>query len=534
MSGLLARLRGPLRLAPYIAAIIVLALLAVQGVTLVVAALLLARPADLHVYSPRWLFQETLNAVTRAAAVPPGPTAAADRLAAARGGDAAALLRFDWAAEPPIVDARSEWSGRTFTGRLGALTGGREVRFVVPSGPGFWPRFARPRVISVPAEEVEPLPRAQPGLPGLPRPGSRPGPPDGPGPQGRAGPGDIPAGPSGPTGSMGPPGPPGPGDGGGPIRRGLAVPSGFEIAVRFSNEGWLIVRGLDRSPYLDGSIAFVGWLALAALTIGGLSWLAARRLIGPLQSLTRGAERMGLRREAEPVPESGPPELRTIARAFNAMRDRLARFVDDRTRMVAAISHDLRTPLTRMRLRVELVADGETRHKLLSDIAQMEQIVGETLAWARDDAIRGAREAVDIAALVHGVCDDAIDSGHAVTCDAVGRIPALCHAPAVRRAIVNLVDNGLAWGGKVVVSVTDRGEHVEVTVADDGPGIPVDQRERVFEPFARLDPSRNRDTGGAGLGLSIARDAIRAHGGDIALGEASPHGLVATISLPKK
>ncbi|MBM3622166.1 MAG: HAMP domain-containing protein [Alphaproteobacteria bacterium] len=276
------------------------------------------------------------------------------------------------------------------------------------------------------------------------------------------------------------------------------------------------------------------WLALALIVIGVISWVAARRLVRPLRKLAASAEHLGLHRDATPVPESGPLEVRTIAQSLNRMSERVSRFVEDRTRMVAAISHDLRTPLTRLRLRAELVEDAETRNKILADIRQMEQIVGETLAWSREDAARGPRGPVNIAALLLGLSEDAADAGKTVRYEGPSHVVLECHAGAVRRALDNLVDNAVAYGGEAEITLGERADSIEIAVADRGPGIPQDQLDRVFAPFVRLEESRNRDTGGAGLGLAIARDAIRAHGGDIRLeNRTDGQGLRAVVTLPK-
>jgi signal transduction histidine kinase len=486
-------LRGPDRLAPYIALVVVLSIVAVQAMTLLAAYVV--RNPEVHAYSPRWVVQEVINAVTRIeAGAHPTP------IEAARATDAANHLRFEWRERAPDTGLATpnDRLERFIAARLSQLLKGREVRVEVRRRDGVVPRFARPRVITVPAEDLQQQVLPQP-----------PGPPPGRPPQ------------------AGEPGRPAP-------WREWVLTGNFEIAVQVRPDGWLIVRGLDAAPFIDGPLALLFWLALAAIVIGVISWVAARRLVRPLRKLAASAEHLGLHRDATPVPESGPLEVRTIAQSLNRMSERVSRFVEDRTRMVAAISHDLRTPLTRLRLRAELVVDEQTRAKILADIRQMEQIVGETLAWSREDAARGPRGPVDIAALLLGLSEDATDSGKAVRYDGPSRVVLNCHAGAVRRALDNLVDNAVAYGGEAEVTLRELPQAVEIEVADRGPGIPQDQLDRVFAPFVRLEESRNRDTGGAGLGLAIARDAIRAHGGDIRLeNRKDGKGLRATVTLPK-
>lgn len=496
MSLIQRLLRGPDRLAPYIALVVVLSIIAVQAMTLLAAYVV--RDPVVHAYSPRWVVQEVINAVTRIeAGTKPTP------LESARASDAANMLRFEWRERPPdtAVATPNDRLERFVAARLSQLLKGREVRVEVRRRDGPVPRFARPRVITVPAED--PLQQAAPPPPGPPMAGARP-------PQ---------------AGEPARPAPP---------WRDWVVTGNFEIAVQVQPNGWLIVRGIDNAPFIDGPLALLFWLVLALIVIGVISWVAARRLVRPLRRLAVSAEHLGLHRDATPVPETGPLEVRTIAQSLNRMSERVSRFVEDRTRMVSAISHDLRTPLTRLRLRAELVEDAETRNKILADIRQMEQIVGETLAWSREDAARGPRGPVDIAALLLGLSEDATDAGKAVRFEGPSRVVLSCHAGAVRRALDNLVDNAVAYGGEADVTLRDLPGAIEIEVADRGPGIPQDQLDKVFAPFVRLEESRNRDTGGAGLGLAIARDAIRAHGGDIRLeNRTDGPGLRALVTLPK-
>ncbi|MBV9835421.1 MAG: HAMP domain-containing protein, partial [Alphaproteobacteria bacterium] len=331
MSWLQRLVRGPDRLAPYIALVVVLSIVAIQVVTLFAAHLI--RRSEVHAYSPRWVVQEVINAVTRIdSGTQPTP------LEAARAPDVANLLRFDWREGPPdtAIATPNDRLERYVAVRLSQLLKGREVRVEVRRRDGPVPRFARPRIITVPAEDLQQAAPQQPG----PRTGGPPPPP----------PGAAPGGP--------------------PPWREWVLTGNFEIAVEVQPNHWLIVRGIDSQPIIDGPLALLFWLALSLIVIGAISWVAARRLVRPLRRLAESAEHLGLHRDATPVPETGPLEVRTIAQSLNRMSGRVSRFVEDRTRMVSAISHDLRTPLTRLRLRAELVEDGETRQKILADIHQ--------------------------------------------------------------------------------------------------------------------------------------------------------------------
>ncbi|MBL8836279.1 MAG: HAMP domain-containing protein [Alphaproteobacteria bacterium] len=275
------------------------------------------------------------------------------------------------------------------------------------------------------------------------------------------------------------------------------------------------------------------WLLLVGTVVGLLSVWAARRLIVPLDQLAEATVRFGIDRDAPEMRESGPAELRAIARAFNEMRGRLKRFVDDRTQMIAAISHDLRTPLTRLKLRAEYIADEEQRRKLLGDIDQMEAMIAETLAFAGDDASREKRVPTDLAAMLASICDDLSDAGRSAGYAGPARLVATCQPTALRRAFTNLIENAATHGNAAHVTLADKGGMVEVVVADEGPGIPEDELEKVFAPFYRLERSRSRDTGGVGLGLAVTRTIVRAHGGDVRLANAATGGLIATVALPK-
>ncbi|TVR97252.1 MAG: HAMP domain-containing protein [Rhodospirillales bacterium] len=276
-------------------------------------------------------------------------------------------------------------------------------------------------------------------------------------------------------------------------------------------------------------------MIIAATLVIALSasvW-AVRWASRPLTTLAAAAQRLGLDIGAPPLSEQGPREVRLASCAFNEMQGRLQGFVRDRTQMLAAISHDLRTPITRMRLRAELMDDPDQRRKMLSDLAEMETMIAATLSFARDDPARESPKPLDLAALLQSLVADAADAGAAATYDGPAHVAFTGRPTALRRAFDNLIRNALAYGGCARVTAMAAEDTVTVAVADDGPGIPPEERERVFEPFYRIEGSRSRDTGGVGLGLAVVRSAVRAHGGEVALDPGPSGGLTVTVTLPR-
>jgi signal transduction histidine kinase len=273
------------------------------------------------------------------------------------------------------------------------------------------------------------------------------------------------------------------------------------------------------------------FLMLTVLALGLSVW-AVRRATGPLKTFAAAARNVSADANAPPLAESGPSEVRDAALAFNDMRARIRRFVEDRTRMVAAISHDLRTPITRLRLRAELMEEGPARDKMLADLDEMETMVSATLAFARDDAELKARALVDLARTLRDLVADGSAHGFATSYAGPESCVLSGDGLALKRAFANLLDNAWRYGGTARVAIAERDGRIEVTVDDDGPGIPDAERENVFRPFYRLEESRSRETGGAGLGLALARSAILAHGGTIALANRAEGGLRVVVTLP--
>jgi signal transduction histidine kinase len=321
----------------------------------------------------------------------------------------------------------------------------------------------------------------------------------------------------------------------GPFAEGHPGPryTALKLGLALTDGSWLVFT-VTNAP--DGSFRLLRyglWMVAIVAVIAGLSLWAARRLAAPLAAFARAAEGLAVDGAVAPLPETGPRELRAATRAVNRMQERLSRYVEDRTRMLAAISHDLRTPLTRLRLRAEFVDDPDQQKKMLADIEEMAAMLTATLAFARDDAQHEPRVAVDLADLLQSLCDDRVDAGHEAGYQGPAHLTWVCRPVALRRAFANLLDNAINYGGAAEVRLAAGGGHLTVEIADRGPGIPEAAREKVFQPFFRLETSRSRDTGGTGLGLAVARTILRGHGGDIALTGRAGGGLVAVVTLPQ-
>jgi signal transduction histidine kinase len=280
------------------------------------------------------------------------------------------------------------------------------------------------------------------------------------------------------------------------------------------------------------SVFFPLVLISTAVTLG-LSFWAVRRATRPLAMFALAADRLGLHMNAEPLAEDGPSEVRLAARAFNRMQARLETFVRDRTQMLAAISHDLRTPITRMRLRAEMMSEGDQQRRMLADLDEIQAMIEATLSFARDDAVAEPPKRFDLAALVQTVADEAEDGGGQVEVRSPPRAPFLGRPLALKRALANLIGNALRYGTQARVTLEEAADHWSIIVDDDGPGVPEAELERVFEPFYRLETSRSRDTGGVGLGLAVVRSIVTRHGGRVVLANRAGGGLRATVTLPK-
>ncbi len=261
--------------------------------------------------------------------------------------------------------------------------------------------------------------------------------------------------------------------------------------------------------------------------------LIVRHVTAPLAALTVAADQIGRGGKADAIAEQGPEDVRRTIRAFNRMRDRLERFVSNRTQMMAAISHDLRTPLTSLRLHAEFLEPGASRDKILCIMGEMQNMIEATLAFTREDSVQEDSRNVDLSALIGSLCEDLRDLGLEIEYDETQRMTYLCRPVSLRRALSNLIENACHYGTRARVELALAPEQILIFVRDEGPGISTSEQERVFDPFVRLEDSRSRDTGGIGLGLSIARSIAHAHGGEIRLQNLSPRGLEVMLQLPR-
>ena len=338
----------------------------------------------------------------------------------------------------------------------------------------------------------------------------------------------------------------GPGPGPGPGRRhmmgGGAWPGGpgaeppgpvVRTEVRLRDGSWarFDTQLLPAATALPWRLAMTLGILLTAVLV--LSYLAVRWVTRPLHVLTEAAEALGRDIHRPPLPEDGPTEIRLAAQAFNRMQLHLAQLIEERTRIFAAMSHDLKTPITRLRLRADLLDDEELRQRFEADLKDMEAMVTQALEFMRGLGAGAAREEVDVNALVESLQSDSEAMGREVRIEGQARTPYRGAASLLRRCLGNLVDNAVLYGGRAFVRVEDSAAALVIRVRDAGPGIPEGEREKVFQPFYRLEQSRNRATGGTGLGLPIARDIARMHRGDVSLGRAPEGGLEAVLTLPR-
>lgn len=312
-----------------------------------------------------------------------------------------------------------------------------------------------------------------------------------------------------------------------PAPAGVLLISGFEFSAQLPDGRWLTMRQ-------GRNWAEIGWIARAAGIIGGtllvlsvLAVLFARRLTRPIRSFADAVQAVGVNPQSEPVREEGPQELRGAARAVNTMQARLRALIADRTKTLAAVAHDMRTPLMRLRLTAEN-APPEQRDKMAREIAEVEALVASFIAFARDDPAEEARVRLDLTALLHSIADDNTEAGRAVSYEGEERFVITGQSLGLKRLFTNLVENALKYGASARISSRREEGNIVIDVADDGPGIPPDQRERVFEPFVRLNEEGTR---GAGLGLAAARSIARVHGGDIVILDGE-NGALLRVTLP--
>ena len=307
-------------------------------------------------------------------------------------------------------------------------------------------------------------------------------------------------------------------------RVGIALPDGAMISAK-------LLPDLRQRPFWAGPWLITLLFAIVSVSILGL-W-AARALTAPLSSIAKAAENFSLNGAAPPLPERGPEEIRSVAKALNRMRERITTLIDDRTKMLAAISHDLRTPITRMRLRSEFIEDDIHRHRMLSDLDQMRSMLESVLSFLRNDRKLEAMTLTDVASTLQLITDQFTDMGHKVIYDGPDHVMATVRPDDLHRSVTNLVENAARFGAVATIRLRVSPDIVTIEVEDDGPGISDARKDVMLEPFVRGDDARNMDeTAGFGLGLSIARAVVLAHGGTLSLLDHQPHGLIVRIELP--
>jgi len=306
------------------------------------------------------------------------------------------------------------------------------------------------------------------------------------------------------------------------------------ISMRLTDGTWLNVSLLSWTPRIPGApqTVMVAWM-IAAVALA-TAVLLVRWISRPLGRFAEAANGFYSTGKVAKVPETGPYEVAVLARAFNDLQDRLARSIDDRTQALAAVSHDLKTPITRLRLRAEEIDIDPLSRAIAHDLDEMERMIDQTLSYLRGDRSDEPLRSVDLVAILETVTDDLTDQGAVVSF--VGPRAAVVSGRrlGLKRAFANLVGNAVKYGGTARVSVSERGQDVVVVIDDDGEGIAAADRDRVFLPFVRLESSRNNKTGGFGLGLTIARAVVDGHGGALELGEGPTAGLRVTVSLPRQ
>lgn len=304
------------------------------------------------------------------------------------------------------------------------------------------------------------------------------------------------------------------------------------ISMRLPDASWINVSLFAATrPRTTGHGTLVS-TSLMALGVVLLSFLIARWLTRPIRTMAIAVSSLSPGTATATVPVTGPREVRDLAAAFNDMQRRIHDLVERRTQSLAAVSHDLRTPLTRLRFRIEDLSDATLRQSIASDIGEMETMIEATLSYLRGEETSEASRSIDLVAVLETIVDDARDAGHNCRLRAPAHLVIDGRLIGLKRAFSNLVGNAVRFGTEVTVSVVTAGEHIDVTVEDDGPGIPNDKLQAVLEPFVRLEDSRNRDTGGVGLGLTIAKANIEANNGTLTLTNRTDGGLHVLVRLP--
>lgn len=316
-------------------------------------------------------------------------------------------------------------------------------------------------------------------------------------------------------------------------RRGFDDPHLALISIRLPDQSWVnvsLVSWNPRAPAVHGTLLSTSLMAFGALIV---SWLLVRWLTHPLTAFATATKDLYRSKSAVFVPENGPQEVRALAIAFNEMQRRIASLINDKTQALAAVSHDLKTPITRLRFRVEDLTDSNARAAIATDLDEMERMLDQTLAFLRGDRHEEDVKPVDIGAILETIADGFSDQGFTVTLERTSHVSVPGRRLALKRAFGNLVENAIKYGDEAQIHIEALTDDVIVTIRDKGPGIPPEDVERALAPFVRLEPSRNQETGGFGLGLTIAQTIIEGHGGRLRLTNHGAGGLNVAVRLPK-
>ncbi|PHQ80820.1 MAG: hypothetical protein COB66_03785, partial [Coxiella sp. (in: Bacteria)] len=306
----------------------------------------------------------------------------------------------------------------------------------------------------------------------------------------------------------------------------------FRASYQLKNGQWVVMRGgAHRIPYIV--VGFVLSEILIFIILIVLCVWVVQRLAIPVSEFERATRRFGVDLQAPPLAMQGTAEMQAVIAAFNEMQGRIRRLIMDRTQMLAAISHDLRTPITRLQLRIEAMHDQPQYVKAEADLNEMERMISSILSFARDYVHSEQMERFDLNALIENICNELEDTGMAITFSSEQpRLPYFGRMTALKRAFTNLIENAVKYGDQAAVTIEPSTQDLKIKIRDKGTGIPESEMEKVFAPFYRVDPSRTPEKSGSGLGMAVARDIIRAHGGDIALHNHEQGGLLVLITLP--
>jgi signal transduction histidine kinase len=318
------------------------------------------------------------------------------------------------------------------------------------------------------------------------------------------------------------------------VVHGMHLHQAIRVSIKLEDRSWLnFSSSIPDSPSLWSSPSLLSMGAMATAVIFLSVWVV-RRLSSPLRGFAMAAHRLGRDVNAPSLNENGPNEVRDAARAFNGMQAQLVGMIEHRKRMLAAISHDLRTPITLLKLRTESLPESHDKERMLATLDDMEQIISSTLTFSRQDAEIEDRRTVDLVAMLDAICEDLQDAGQMVLFEDPGkRVRYDCQQVALKRAVTNLIDNAVKFGSTADVSIEQNQDWIEIVVEDDGPGIDPSKLNDVFMPFIRGDDARSEENGGVGLGLSIAQTIAQNHGGDITLENKPDHGMRAILKLAR-